>query len=115
MGTRAPLVAPLVFVDVLIGDAQHVQTQASGAGASGTGGHMQHQIPIGVVVVRHIGRVGNRTVIYHFAQGVGDAGQLLLTALEGQRRYDPAGLLVGLRQIRHRSSCASGFCSWPVP
>ena len=60
---------------------------------------MQHQIPIGVVVVRHIGRVGNRTVIYHFAQGVGDAGQLLLTALEGQRRYDPAGLLVGLRKF----------------
>ena len=50
---------------------------------------MQHKIPIGVVVVRHIGRVGNRTVIYHFAQGVGDA---LVPAVARERALAANGI-----------------------
>lgn len=37
----APLVAPLVLVDVLIGDPQDIQAEAGGPGASRAGGHTQ--------------------------------------------------------------------------
>ena len=39
----APLVAVLVLVDMLVGDAQHVQAEPGGTGAAGTGGRVQHK------------------------------------------------------------------------
>ena len=71
----APLVGVLVFIHMLIRNAQNVQAQAGGPGTTRTGSGVQHKIAIGVVVmlgghgIAHLG-------VKHFPQGRGDPGKL---------------------------------------
>ena len=53
----APLVTPLIFVYMFIGDAQYIQAKTGSAGTAGAGCHMIHQIAVGIVIVGCIGRI----------------------------------------------------------
>lgn len=98
----APLMSPLVFVDVLIGDTEDIQAQSCGSGTSGAGGHAQDKIAIGVIIVRYIGGVGHAAV-EHPAQLLHDAPKLLLAALFRQRGNDFQRHIIGLLQLSVRA------------
>ena len=90
----APLVGPLVFVYMLIGDPQNIQAQARGAGASGAGGDMQHQIAVGIVIMGCVGGIDHCAIVHHGAQSIGNAVQLIFPAHQGQRDDDLQRFLI---------------------
>ena len=98
----APLMSPLVFVDVLIGDTEDIQAQSCGSGTSGAGGHAQDKIAIGVIIVRYIGGVGHAAV-EHPAQFLHDASELKIVASPGE-----------LAQEKDAGSGFNGFLELPV-
>ena len=79
----APLMGILVFVHMLVGDAEDVQAQPGSAGAAGAGRGAQNEIAVRVVIVRR-GHGISHPAVEQGADGNRDAVNVFL---RGQDRF----------------------------
>ena len=108
----APLMAPLVLVDVLIGDPQDIQAEAGGPGASRAGGLTQHKVAVGVTVMCRRGGICD-AVLRQPPQFRRDAIELLFPAHSRIRGDDLHRGIVGfgeldVRKVFRFASCFMG-------
>ena len=104
----APLMAPLVLVDVLIGDPQDIQAEAGGPGASRAGGLTQHKVAVGVTVMCRRGGIWD-AVLRQPPQFRRDAIELLFPAHSRIRGDDLHRGIVGFGELDVRKVFPNAF------
>ena len=100
----APLVAPLILIDMLVRNPKHVQAQAGRTGAAGARGYAQHQIAVRVVIVRLSSGI-RHAAVEHLPECRGNPDQLVFPAQgsEGPHQLDRCII----RRLKFRIRAAS--------
>ena len=94
----APLVGILVFIDMFIGNAEDIQTQAGSACASGAGGGALNEVSIRIIIMGTLHRILHPAV-KPLANGVGNTLELFLQTETGIGRDQLHRFGVGQRQL----------------